>query len=256
MHTLLASFLGDWSPFAVIAKLLWLVQLGMIVHVLKTGRPYWWVWILFAAPAIGGLAYALVELLPDLHASGPTFSWKPRAWRIRELRAELEESDTVKLRLALAAELLAAQNPDEACATAEECLRGVFREDPHTLAAVACYRLEAGKASEALAGLENIKLEADRLLAANVAVLRGRALVEMGRHAEAQAALRSANGFFIGDEPRYFLAVSLQQSGSTAEARELWLDIQKRFRRASRGWRRSEKKWFKLSGERLAETKE
>jgi hypothetical protein len=249
------SFIGDWSPFGVAAKLLWVAQLGLIVHVFKTGRPYFWFWILLMAPALGGIAYVLVELLPDFTATGSAISWKPRAWRIRDLRAELEESDTVKLRLALAAELFAARQADEACATAEECLHGVFRDDPHTLASVARYRLESGKTPGALAALEQIKIESDRLLATNVAAQHGDALVTAGRHAEAQAALRSIEGSLFGEEPRYFLAVSLAQTGQLAEARELWLDIQKRFRRAGRGWRRAEKRWFKLAGERLAETK-
>ena len=102
---MIESILSDWSVFGVIAKLLWLVQLALIVHVFKTGRPFWWLWILLIAPVIGGIAYVLVELLPNLSASGGGFTlWKPRAWRIRDLRAELEESDTVKLRLRLAAD--------------------------------------------------------------------------------------------------------------------------------------------------------
>lgn len=253
------SIFADWSAFGIVTKLLWLAQLGLIVHVLKTGRPYWWVWILFIAPAIGGIAYFLIELLPDLRTpgggGGASFSWKPRAWRIRELRAALEDTDTVKLRLALAAELLAAGSPEEARLAAEESLHGVFRDDPHTLAAVARYRLEAGKSAEALAALDQIKIKADRMLGLTVTLLRGRALVAAGRHAEAQAALRDIVATYIGEEPRYFLAVSLQQSGSVAEARTLWEEIRKRFRRAGRGWRRSEKRWFKLSSERLDETK-
>lgn len=250
------SLLGDWTFFGVATKLLWLAQLGLVVHVLKTGRPYYWVWILFMAPAIGGLAYVFIELLPEMRASGTgaSFSWKPRAWRIRELRAEIEETDTVKLRLALASELLAAGNPAEARTVAEEALHGVFRDDPHTLAAVARYRLEAGDFNAALAALDRIKIQADRMLGLTVTLLRGRALVAAGRHPEAQAALREIAATYIGEEPRYFLALSLQQSGSVAEARTLWEEIRKRFRRARRGWRRSEKRWFKLSSERLKET--
>ena len=251
----LNSFLGDWSPFGLVTKLLWLAQIGLIIHAFKTGRPFYWFWILLMAPALGGIAYVLVELLPDLNASGGSFAWKPRAWRIRELRAELEESDTVKLRLQLAAELFAAQQPAEACAIAEECLRGVFRDDSHTVAMVARYRLECGKTQEALALLENVKPETDRLLATQVAVLRGRALVTAGRDAEGQPILRAIEGSLFGEEPNYFLALSLAQSGHLAEARQLWHDIQKRFRRAGRGWRRSEKRWFKLTRDRLAETK-
>ena len=253
---MLHSLLADWSFFGLVTKFSWLVQLGLIVHVFKTGRPYWWIWILLIAPAIGGLAYVLIELLPALRApGGATVSWKPRAWRIHELRAAIEETDTVQLRLTLAAELLAAHRPAEARAVAEDCLHGVFRDDPHTLAAVARHRLEAGQFNDALAALDLIKIKADRMLALTVTLLRGRALVLAGRHAEAQAALREIVATHLGEEPRYFLAVSLQQSGDTAAARALWEDIRKRFRRAGRGWRNTEKRWFKLSAERLRTTR-
>ena len=253
---MLHALLADWSFFGLVTKFLWLIQLGLIVHVFKTGRPYWWIWILLIAPAIGGLAYVLIELLPALRApGGATVAWKPRAWRIHQLRAALEETDTVKLRLTLAAELLAAHRPAEAHAVAEDCLHGVFRDDPHTLAAVARYRLEAGQFNDALAALDRIKLKADRMLALTVTLLRGRALVLAGRHAEAQAALREIVATHLGEEPRYFLAVSLQQSGDVAAARALWEDIRQRFRRAGRAWRRTEKRWFKLSAERLRATK-
>jgi hypothetical protein len=93
------------------------------------------------------------------------------------------------------------------------------------------------------------------MLAQDVALLRGSALLLTGKHPEAQQALRSVFDSFIGEEPRYYLAVSLQKTGSGGEAREIWSDIRKRFRRASRGWRRAEKRWFTLAGERLKETK-
>ncbi|HVS53431.1 MAG TPA: hypothetical protein VHD62_13830 [Opitutaceae bacterium] len=254
MNALLTTAVHDWTPLAIATKLLWLAQLALLVHVLKTGRPYWWFWILISAPVIGGLAYAVIELAPALRGSGGTLNWKPRAWRIRDLRTTLEETDTVKLKLTLARELLAAKQPDEACKVAEDCLTGVWRDDPHTLAAVARYRLEVGQSAAALGALDKVDVSHDRMLAAEVALLRGRALVEAGRHAEAQESLRRIAATYIGEEPRYFLAVSLHATGATAAAREIWSDIRQRFRRANSGWRRAERRWFKLAGERLAET--
>ena len=251
------GLVSDWSTWGILTKLTWLVQLALIVHVFKTGRPYWWFMVLLIAPGIGGIAYFLIEVLPDLRGpasrGGERGSWKPAAWRIRDLRAELEETDTVKRRLVLAEELLAAGQADEACKEAEACLQGVFRDDPHTLAAVARHRLEAGKAAEALAAIEKINTRADRMLAQEVALLRGRALVLAGRHEEAQAVLQPIVATYIGEEPRYYLALSLRATGAKAEAAELWTEIRKRFRRAGRGWRRSEKRWFKLAGERMKE---
>src|SRR6185369_2566986 len=120
----------------------------------------------------------------------------------RDLREELEDTDTVKLRLALASELLASGETEEACKIVEECLTGVWRDDPHTLAAVARYRLEAGKIDEALQAIAKINTRHDRLLAQQVAVLRGRALVQAGQHAEGQAALRACMNVFLGEEGR------------------------------------------------------
>ncbi len=256
---MMQSLFSDWTFWGVVTKLTWLVQLALIVHVFKTGRPYWWFMVLLIAPGIGGIAYFLIEVLPDLRGppsrGGERGSWKPASWRIRDLRAELEETDTVKRRLVLAEELLAAGQAEEACTEAEACLTGVFRDDPHTLAAAARYRLEAGKNHAALEALEKINTRADRMLAQEVALLRGRALVLAGRHAEAQDALRSIATTYIGEEPRYYLAQSLHATKAKDEAIEIWTDIRKRFRRANRGWRRSEKRWFELAGERLKENK-
>ena len=42
-----------------------LLQLILIVHVIKTGRNTIWVFVLLFAPVVGGLAYLIVELLPE-----------------------------------------------------------------------------------------------------------------------------------------------------------------------------------------------
>ena len=229
-----------------------MLQLALIVHVYKTGRPYWWIYVLFMAPAIGGLAYTFLELLPDwrLNRGG---SWKPRALRIRALKQALEESDIVKTRLTLADELLAAGEADEAARTAEGALTGVFKDDPHTLASVARIRLETGKPKEALEALARINTKNDKMLELEVTVMRGRALYAIGRHDEAQAQMRAIETRYSGEEPRYYLALSFKATGHQDEARALLEDIVKKFRRASRAWRRSERHWFRLATESLKE---
>ena len=252
MPSHLGQLIGSGSLFAILAKFGWLLQIAMIIHVIKTGRPYYWCLVLFMVPGgLGGVVYFVVEILPGLSIQGPSASWKPLKWRIRDLRAQLDETDTIKTRLALADLLGAAGQSAEACDVAEAGLRGVFRDDPHTLTAVARFRLEAGKAAEALEALDRVDTHRDRMLEDDVTLLRGRALVLTGRQPEAQAALRSLDGRHIGEEARYFLALSLQKSGQGEEARQIWDDITKKFRRATRNWRRAEKPWFKLAAQRL-----
>jgi hypothetical protein len=246
MPTLLAAFLDPDGPWAEIAQVLWVLQLALIIHVYKTGRPFWWIYILFIAPAIGGLAYLMLELLPDWRVSRGNM-WKPRALRIRRLREDLEETDIVKTRLALADELLAAGETAQALTTAEAALAGVFKDDPHTLASVARIRIEARKPREALDALSRINTKNDKMLDLDVTVMRGRALFATGKHHEAQEVMESVQTRYSGEEPRYFLALSLKATGRKAEAQHLLEDIVKKFRRAGRGWRRSERHWFRLA---------
>jgi hypothetical protein len=241
-----AAFFDSDGPWAAIAQVLWVLQLALIVHVYKTGRPYWWIYVLFIAPAIGGLAYVLIELLPEWKSSGGSL-WRPRALRIRKLREELEESDIVKTRFALAEELLAAGEATEALTIAEGTLTGVFKDDPHTLASVARFRIEAGKAAEALEALSRVNTKNDKMLDLDVTVMRGRALLATGRYQDAREHMESVQARYSGEEPRYFLALSLKADGRTDEAHQLLEDIVKKFRRASRAWRRSERHWFRLA---------
>jgi hypothetical protein len=252
-HNIAAFFDAD-GPWASIAQVLWILQLALIIHVYKTGRPYWWIYVLFIAPAIGGLAYVFLELLPDWRFSRGSL-WTPRSFRIRKLREDLEETDIIKTRFALADELLAAGDTAEALSTAEGALNGVFKEDPHTLAAVARFRIEAGKPREALEALARINTKNDKMLELDVIVMRGRAFFATGQHREAQAQMEAVQSRYSGEEPRYYLALALKAAGRKDEARQLLEDIVKKFRRAGRAWRRSERPWFRLATARLKELK-
>ena len=49
--------------------LVWIVQLALIIHVLQTGRSRYWIMVLIFMPLIGGLAYFVIELLPQFSGS-------------------------------------------------------------------------------------------------------------------------------------------------------------------------------------------
>lgn len=248
--------LTDWSLAAMITKFIWLAQLAMVFHVIRTGRPYWWLLVLFFAPALGGLIYFFVEVLPDWRWEDPTGGWRPRAMRVHEARAKVEETGTVQARLELAGLLLAGGDVAAARQEAETCLQGVFRDDPMVLAEVARYRIEAGDQAAALEALDRANPQGDHQLSLKLGLLRGRALLLDERYDEAQACLAEAEAGNLGDEPRYFRALALHQAGRTAEAREVWEEMRRHFRRAGRAWARTERKWFNLATKRLDETRD
>lgn len=243
---------GIPAPLAAIAQLSWLLQIALIVHVYKTGRPYWWTWILFVAPVIGGLAYVFIELLPGFDGSGGFIeSLKPRSWKIAALRRALDESETVVNRINLAEALFDAGQVREAHNLAVECLAGVFKNDPRTLVDVARFKLALGRHAEALEILGSVDITADRRLAVQVDVLKGDAFLGLQRHEEAEAAYRKVSGKYIGEAPRAGLAAVFEKTGRLDEALALWKDIRSKFRKGNPAWRRAERKWYKLATARL-----
>lgn len=250
----LSSFFPDGIPeaLAAIAQLSWLLQIALIVHVYKTGRPYWWIAILFIAPLIGGLAYVFIELLPGFGSPAGFFdSLTPRRWKISALRKELDESETVEKRIKLAEALFDAGQVQEAHDLAVDCLSGVFKNDPRTLVDVARFKLALKQHAEALALLERVDTTADRMLAVQVEVLKGDAFLGLKRNDEAEAAYRKVAGRHIGEAPRAGLAAVYENTGRRDEAVALWKDIRSKFRKGNPAWRRAERKWYKLATAKL-----
>jgi hypothetical protein len=247
---------GVPTALAAVAQLFWILQIALIIHVYRTGRPYWWIWILFMAPLIGGLAYVFIELLPGFRTPEGLFhSLKPRKWRIADLREKLEESETIKNRLRLAEGLFAADEINEAHAVASECLRGVFQNDPRTLVDVAKYKIALGQHAEAYAILSRVDTTGNRILGLELQVMRGDCLVALERYADAEIAYESVIERFIGEAPRAGMAVVYEKTGRTDQAVTLWKEILKKFRKAGPAWRRTERRWYQLANAKLTAKK-
>src|SRR5262245_61386637 len=147
------SLLSLGGPLIIVA------QIACAIHVIKTGRPYWWLWIIFCFPLIGLAAYLFLEVRPSLGKPGfQAMLWnlKSASERIRLLEQELEESTTVRNRLALADELHAAGRFDRECEVLSEGLRGAFKDDATLLMRLSEAHLEAGRTPEAQQILEKV----------------------------------------------------------------------------------------------------
>ena len=49
-------------PFFILSLL---VQVIIVIHIVKTGRPTTWIWLVVMLPVAGSIAYLVVEILPD-----------------------------------------------------------------------------------------------------------------------------------------------------------------------------------------------
>jgi hypothetical protein len=234
-----------------------LIQIALCVHVYKTGRPYWWIWILFMGSLLGCLAYLLIEIVPELRMRRPRLGgagwWVPRGIRLRRAREVVDESPTVENRLALAALLSDFGRTAEAEAIAAECPTGVFKNDPQVIAEVVCFKLAVGKLTEAEQLLVQADAKHNRTAKARLDLLRARVLLGKGEATAARALLESLVPAALGEEPRYHLGRCLLKMGSRDEAHALFTDILHKYRKSGAIWRRAEKPWFKDAKQALAE---
>ena len=115
----------------VIMVLPYLLQLCCIIHMFKTGRARYWLYIIIFLPYIGGIAYLIVEIIPGLRLGRniPLFtdivvSKIIPSHKIDKLKTEAEFTPSFNNRKNLADEYLNSGYFDEAIAIYDELLQG------------------------------------------------------------------------------------------------------------------------------------
>lgn len=227
-----------------------LVQLLCIVHMVRTGRPYWWTWIIMI-PGIGIAAYLLTQVLPDLQndprarnaARGLAKRIDPQK-DLRRLRDELARADTVQNRLRLGAEFLELGEPGEAEAVFRDCLRGMHATDPDILFAVAQAQFAQGKAQETHDTLKSLIASNPDFKSADGHLLFARTLEALERLQEALSEYDALEDSYPGEEARVRKAELLRKLGRDADARALIEKTLARTRIAPSYYRKAQKVWI------------
>jgi hypothetical protein len=249
----LGSLLFD-SMFSAGGLVLLVAQLGCLVHILKTGRPYWWIWIIWMIPVIGLAAYIYLEVRPSFrrfNMQSLLWNFKSSQERIRILEEQLEDSTTVRNRLALADELHRAGKHDQECQVVAEGLRGPFADDPQLLLRLAEAQLEAGRPQEADAIVEKIVPERSSDFLQRHKLLKARVHGTLRRDAQAEPLFRELMAAKKSEAPRYYYAVYLLAREQPKEARNILQDILYKYRRGTPVWRYQEKQWYYAAKELL-----
>ena len=243
--------------FLLVGPFLFLVQIALCIHVYRTGRPYWWMLILFMGSLIGCLLYVLLEVLPEARVASPRLGridwWEPRSVRIRRARQLVDETETVQNKLALAALLHDCGETAEAETIASGCVGGVFKSDPEIIAEVAEYQLAVGKIDAAERLLGQADTTANRIARQRIELLQGRVLLARGDAAAARVRFEALLPTALGEAPRFHLAQALLALGRRDEAVSLLTDITRKFRKGGKLWRQAEKEWFKAARKALGE---
>jgi hypothetical protein len=237
----------DGWVLSIVGPIVFVAQIACIIHVLKTGRPYWWIWLIFGIPLIGLAAYIYLEVRPNIGKLGiQSLLWRLKSSRERIAirREQLEESSTVRNRLALADELHDAGRFDDECDVLADGLRGAFKDDATLLMRLSQAHLEADRAARAEEILNKTTPERSADSQQNYALLKARIQGRTGRGAEAERTFQEMGAKRKSEAPRYYHAEYLLRQGRRDEAMAILHDILLQYRRGTVVWRHQERKWY------------
>jgi hypothetical protein len=222
----------------IIGGIVVLIQFCFAFHVLKTGRPYWWIFIIMAFPVMGCIIYYFVEVFPNsrehrrANRAARTLSrvLQPDA-DLKKRAEELEICGSVDNKIALAAECMNHQMYVEATKLYESCLNSAYASDGTILFGLAKAAVEAGDWSKASAAIARLKTDAPKMRSLEARLIEARILEGRGDNDAALAVFREIIPVFVGLEARYRYGSLLLRLGKNEAALEMFNEVVKHAKR-------------------------
>lgn len=226
-------------------------MIAMCVHVIRTGREMFWLWIIFIGfPPLGALVYFFAIVLPELFR-GPTARKVGRAARetidptreYRAAKADFDLTPTVHNQMRLAAAAADLGRHDEAEQLYREAMHGIHEEDPALLLGRARALIELGRPAEALGFLQTLGQQGKEGETPQAMLALARAYEGVGRTEEAAQAYDWAAPRLPGLEGIARQAAFLARTGRQAQAEEALAEIDRRISRANPHFRKEGRAW-------------
>ncbi len=239
-----------------------LLSLGMIVHCIKTGGNTIWVYvlvILMSMPFVGAALYAGVEILPDLLRSrtsqramrGIRSTLDPEG-NLRRAETDMRISGNVASRQKYADELVRLGRAAEAVPIYQNCLTGVFAEDPKLLLGYAHARFAAGDAAGARQTLDELIQKNPEFKSADGHLLYARALEAEGNHEKALGEYAALADYYPGAEAGVRYAVLLKRLGQRELAQQTLKALLDRAKYAPAHYKKAQREWLDEAHRELA----
>jgi hypothetical protein len=235
------------------------VQVGLIVHVIKTGRNMLWIVALALLPPIGPIVYVLVEILPEAFGSRTARRAKSGMRRMmdpdRDLRrasAEVEISGNVDARRRLAEELLERSQFDAAVEVYQGGLKGIFEHDPTLLVGLARAQFGRKDYGAAQAALERSTQHNPDFNSSDAQLLYARTLEAQNELEAAERAYAAMAPGYPGAEARLRYGLLLKRRGKLPEANRVLKDLLDGAQLGPAHYRRAQAEWLERAKRELS----
>lgn len=244
----------------VVLILMVVVQIGLILHVVRTGRAMYWVLILLLAPGIGSLAYFVVEILPDLTnsahgrraARGVRKTLNPGG-DLRQLEREHRLSGSVDAARHLAGQLLESGRVDEAIEHYQNALKGLYEHDPDLLLGLAQAHFENKEFEKSRDTLGLLIEKNPDFRSSDGHLLYARSVEACGDDVKALDEYKAVSAYYAGAEAKVRYAQALEKAGDSDAALNEYEDIVSAAELAPRHYRNAQKEWINLAKSGIAQ---
>ncbi|HWW33320.1 MAG TPA: tetratricopeptide repeat protein [Steroidobacteraceae bacterium] len=227
------------------------IQAGLIVHVIRTGRNQLWIWVLLFLPLAGGVAYVAVEILPELFRSrtarrtarGLRRAMDPGA-ELRRYENEARVTGNVASRQRYAEELTRHARYDESIAQYQQALTGLYEHDPNLMLGLAQAQFAKGEARAARQTLDELIKQNPTFRSPDGHLLYARALAAEGDVTKALEEYAVLAPAYPGAEAAVRYAQLLEAQGQRAEAQRVARELLEQARIAPGHYRRAQREWL------------
>lgn len=244
-------------PILVIVSLA--LQIACAVHVVRSGRPLYWIWILFIGSYLAVIVYLIVAVIPDLRNDPRSRQAANRVRdtidperRRRSIQQRLEVADTVDNRRALAEESMRLGDYANAVELYRSVLKGMYATDAGFLLGLAMAQANGNDFEGAQATLDTLFASNPGFRSADAELLRARVVEAQGDHDTALAHYRDLATSYPGEEARFRYGSLLKRRGRFGEARTVFRDMLTRAKNAPRYYKKKEKDWLDSAQRELA----
>lgn len=235
-----------------------IIQIICAIHVVKTGKEVFWIYIVLFIPGIGAAIYFFTQILPDLGQSRTVHTAKNSLLKaidpqreLRKKKAQLELANTLDNKLKLAVECYEANMLDDAIELFQSCLTGLGEGDADTMVKLSQayfakeeYQLTINLLDEVMTNNPNYNSTEGHLLYA-----RCLEKLEKTKQALTEYAVVSEN--YPGEEGRVRYALLLIKAEKHDKAREVLKQSINRSRLAPKFYQKKEKHWIKIAQSNL-----
>lgn len=238
----------------VIGAVVLFIQLCFAFHALKTGRPYWWLFIIMAFPVIGCVLYYLVEVFPTSRESRSaekavrTFvkALDPEK-DLRARVADVEACGSVDNRVALARECASRSMYAEAAALYRSCLSGIHEDDPDIRLGLANALLHSQSCEESAAVARKLRQTHPGFRVNEVRLVLARSMEQGGRVEDALAEYGVLADTYPGEEGRWRYGALLARTGRAAQAQNVFQHMLRNAERMPGYYRDAQREWLALA---------